>query len=452
MRGLVVAVLAVALVRPAAAEELRPAAQRVAASLLKQLEGAKPAVTAVAVAPLQESGTARGTGVGKQFAEALSAALKGKLQLRDWEALDKTQREKALLGGGAQLTAVQALILGDAAGGDAGAPVKASVRVVSVATGQSLATDSASLGKDAAQAAAPRARNAIESASVDVAMRKIADQLVEGFARMPGNVRYRRLAVMPFSESGGETKKRELGAVVTAELSTSLRRDHGLLLVERAKLQQVMGEIKLGQSGAVESSSAPEIGKLSDAQALVLGSVAEAGDRYLIDARIVATETAENLASASESVPAANLVAFSSDAVVLRSRKDALFRSVLIPGWGQIYNREAGKGYLFMGAEIASIGAAVALAKLGSSAESDYKSAQPPSPVPADWPQQVAALKQKAEDRYTQRNIAIAVAGSVWLLNILDAYFSGVDGDRLLGGPVADVAGGLPTVGWIQKF
>jgi hypothetical protein len=124
--------------------------------------------------------------------------------------------------------------------------------------------------------------------------------------------------------------------------------------------------------------------------------------------------------------------------VVLRSRKDALFRSLLIPGWGQIYNREAGKGYLFMGAVIASFGAALALHESGASAENQYKTMTIGSgQSPADFAAQVDAARQKAEDRYTQRNIALGVAGGVWLLNILDAYFSGVDGDRLLGGPMA---------------
>jgi len=356
--------LVVLCVRTASAEELQSAAQRVATSLVMQAVQAR--IATVAVAPLQESGSARGTGVGKQFSDALAQSLGGRLQVRDWEALDKTLRERALKGAAPQMTAVQALIAGEAAGGEAGAAIQISVRVVSVASGAVLASESAQIG--GVQTVAPRPRNAVESTSVDVAIRKIADQLFDGFSRLPGSARYRRLAVLPFSEAGDEARKRELGAVVTAELSTSLRRDHNLLLVERTKLAQVMGEIRLGQSGAVDSASAPEIGKLSDAQALVLGSVAEAGDRFLIDARIVATETSESLASASEAVQAANLIAFSSDAVVLRSRKDALFRSLLIPGWGQIYNREPGKGYLFMGAVAASLGGALALHELGAQA------------------------------------------------------------------------------------
>ena len=371
----------------AVADELQPIAQKTATSLLKQA----PKVSAVKMAPFSGD-----PDLSWRFADALAQALKGPVQIRP---------------------DAQTLVTGEIVGG------KAAVRLVSVANGTVLASENAQL---------PVAKS-VESASVEVAMRKIADQLVDGFSKMPGNARYRRLAVLPLTETGDEARKRELGAVVTAELSTSLRRDHGLLLVERAKLQQVMGEIKLGQSGAVDSATAPEIGKLSDAQALVMGSVAQAGDRYLIDARIVATETAETLASASEAVQASTLVSFSSDAVVLRSRKDAMFRSLLIPGWGQIYNRESVKGYLFMGGVAAAVGTAIALHQMGASSENQYKTASiTAGQAPADFQAQVAALRQKAQDRYAQRNVAIAVGGGLWMLNLLDAYFSGVDGDRLL--------------------
>ena len=417
---------------PVRADPLADAAKKVAASLASQL-ASHPEVKALSVSPLQESGSAKGSGTGKSFAQALATELGSKFSVRDWEALDKAQREQALHGA-ARLSAIQAIVAGEVSGGEAGAPLRVNVRAVAVATGLSLASESAQLGAPAAEIARPR--NLVEAVSVDVAMRMLADELVSGFAKLPGNVRYRRLAVLPFSELGAETKKRELGAVVTAELSTSLRRDHGLLLVERQKLQQVMGEIKLGQSGVFDASSAPEIGKLSDAQALVIGSVAETGDRYRIDARIVSTETSEALATASQAVPAANLVSLSSDAVVLRSKKDALFRSLLIPGWGQIYNREPAKGYVFMGAEAASLLSALTFQQLGKSAEQQYKTATPDQlgATPEARAAAAEALRVKAESRYTLRNVSLFTAGGLWLLNVLDAYFSGVDGDRLLGG------------------
>jgi hypothetical protein len=230
-----------------------------------------------------------------------------------------------------------------------------------------------------------------------------------------------------------------------------------------------MGEIKLGNSGAVDPANAPEIGKLSDAQALVIGSVAEAGDRYLIDARIVSTETAETLAAASEAVPAASLVALSSDAVVLRSKKDAAYRSFLIAGWGQVYNREPAKGWIFPVAVYGAVATGVGLHFLGASAERTYKdtttaaglcaAAGLPATCTAEQQQASAeSLRSKAESRYSARNVVVGVAISLWVLNILDAYVSGIDGEKMLGGATAFVAppetgkGASAGVAWAKRF
>ena len=91
--------------------------------------------------------------------------------------------------------------------------------------------------------------------------------------------------------------------------------------------------------------------------------------RFLVNARIVATETGESLAAASEPVAAANLISLSSDAVVLRSKKDAVYRSALLPGWGQLYNRDSGKAIIFSGAEVLVLGGALAAHLMGASSQ-----------------------------------------------------------------------------------
>jgi TolB-like protein len=287
-----------------------------------------------------------------------------------------------------------------------------------------------------------------EAASVDVAMRRMADALAKGVARLPGNARYQRIAVLGFSEVGDEAKKRELGKVVTAELSTNLRRDHGFLLVEREKIGSVLSEVKLGEMGLVDAKSAPKVGQLADAQALVVGSVAEAGGKFLVNARVVTTETAETLAAASESIQAATLVAFSADAVVLRSRKDAVFRSALLPGFGQLYNRQPKKAAAFAVAEVAVLGGAVAFQLLGAAAQKDYESKTTPGVLGSDPAGAAADLRQQAEDRYGWRNRLLWTGAAIWALNVIDAYAFGVDGDELalapvpLGGGVGMALGG----------
>jgi TolB-like protein len=446
-----VALLLIVLAAPqmARAESAPDAARRVSDSLLRQLASSKsphPAVAAVAVAPLKGIG-AGAAEASAAFHDALEAALGSsqKLKVRAWSDLDRVKREKALqaaLGGDLglpPLSEVQALIVGEATSAD-GAPVRIQLRLLVLPTGSVLATESAWV--EAAAATPPSVAAATQAASVDVAIRRLSDQLAAGFRRLPGNARYERLAVLVFSETGAESKKRELGTVVSAELATNLRRDHGLLLVERTRLKEVLGEMQLGAMGLVPEKDAPRLGKLADAQALIIGSVSDAGDRFLVNARIVSTETAESLATANESVSASTLVALSSEAVVLRSRQDAVFRSLVLPGWGQAYNRQPAKAAVFAGAAAVALGGAIAFHLAGASAEHSYKTQTTAAQLGPDPVGTAVSLRNRAERDYTIRNGFIWALAGIWTVNVLDAYTFGVDGGKLAGqvgvAPTAD--------------
>lgn len=434
LRPLVVLALLAAL--PAGAEEPHAAARRVAGALLDQLAKRAGGVPAsLAVSPPRESPAAQASGAARAFAEQLAAELGagGRTKVRAWELLDKAQREKtlsALAGGGLSpppLPEVQAVVVSEATGGG-DAPLRVQVRVVALPAGNVLAADSAMLEP-------ARTVKAGRPEAVDVAIRRLSDALSAGLAKLPGPGRYQRLAVLPFVDVGAEAKRRELGAVVTAELATDLRQLHGLLLVERARLGAVLSEVKLGEMGLVDPKDAPKLGRMADAQALVVGSVADAGDRYLVQARIVATETSETLAAASEAVSGASLVALSSEAVVLRSRSDAVFRSLVFPGWGQLYNRQRVKAAVFGGAALATAGAALAFHLDGARAERDYQQKTTPAQLGGGDPSAAAAaLRAQATRSFGRRNAFLWGAAGVWALGLADAYIFGVDGERAADG------------------
>jgi TolB-like protein len=272
-------------------------------------------------------------------------------------------------------------------------------------------------------------------------MRRMSDALAAGFQKLPGAARYHRLAVLPFEEVGAGAKKAQLGTVVAAEVVTDLKRDHALLVVERARLTQILSDLRLSQMLGAEVR-APEIGKMAEAQALVVGTVSDAGDRFLVNARIVSTDSAETLAAASEAVPQASLVAMSSDAVVLRTRRDAVFRSLILPGWGQSYNRQPVKGAVFAGLTVATLGGALAFQLAGKSAEDQYKSKTTGDALGSSPSSEAVALRDKAESCYAWRNGFLWAAAAVWAVNVVDAYAFGVDGDRLAAAPVP-VSGGV---------
>jgi TolB-like protein len=434
----------------ALAEDLPAAARRAADTLATAMMASPEAATVkqVGVLPFVE-GTG-GSGQGKAVADLLGArfAQVARVGVVDSEAFKTAigeQRLQAMMGTGraddpgiASKAGAQAVITGSVESDAAG--VRIAAKLTFVASGKVLGTASATAeapSKPAAPGAAPA-----DGGSIEVAMRRLSDGLASGFAKLPGNARYRRLAVLTFGEVGERAAKRKLGTIVTAEVATNLKRDHGLFLVERAKLGEVLSEMKLQEMTSPDASQASRIGKMADAQALVLGSVAEAGDRYLVTARIVATESGEALAAESVSVPEAGMASIASDAVVLRSRGDALMRSLLFPGFGQSYNRQPAKAIAFAGAEVALLGTAVAFHLAGNKAHDDYLKVGPGAGNPSA---EATRLYDLSSSRYTTRNWLLVGAAGVWAVNLVDAWASGVDGQALLGGGVAVAP--VPTAG-----
>ncbi len=438
-----------------AADNLGDAAASAGKDLARGLAAAhtgKIKVTTVALPAFQEVGPAA-AGWGAKAAQAFGAALAESAKLTT-VAVD-SDKAKGKPGEIAKSTGAQATLVGEVQ--DTGDKLTVSARLVFAITGAVLATSRQAFpvpAKPAPAAEAPKAApapapepapalakaGAVESDSVEVAIRKLSDRLADGFGKMPGNSRYRRLAVVPFNDLGEQAKKRQIGAIVTSEIATDLRRDHGILLVERAQLGEIITEKKQMALLGDDTSATTDLGKLADAQALIIGSVGDAGDRYLVNARVVSTEDGKTLAAESTSVPAAKMVALASEAVVLRSKSAAVFRSVLIPGWGQFYNRQEWKGWLFLGGEAALLGTALGFHLAGNTAASAYSNTTTASALSATGSTpstEATRLYNQAVSRYSTRNTVLYVAAGVWALNIIDAFASGTDGQAMLSGGVS---------------
>ncbi len=79
-------------------------------------------------------------------------------------------------------------------------------------------------------------------------------------------------------------------------LITELSKIQALKVIERNQLQQMIEEMKLGQSGMVDEKTAQQVGRLLGAQTLLLGGyVVMFGGKMRIDARIVEVETGRTI-------------------------------------------------------------------------------------------------------------------------------------------------------------
>ncbi len=282
-------------------------------------------------------------------------------------------------------------------------------------------------------AAAPEAARGL-----DARLRVLGDHLALALKRLPGDHRDQRFAVAPFASLGADAEARALGLVVSEALLTALARDHRLPMVERAALGAILDEQALGQSGALDDGQAAAVGKLAGARALVVGTVADAGDAFVVNVRALDVESAALVdgSAASAALPRDELVALSASAVVLRSKGGALVRSLLVPGWGQAYNGEPAKAAMVGG----GVGVAGALAAAAAGVGGWLRFGLYPvigtrdqdKDLPrAELERRIVETRAWGEGTLAAAGVLAGVTAAAWGVGVVDAYLSGTDVERL---------------------
>ncbi|MBN2001686.1 hypothetical protein JW935_29365 [candidate division KSB1 bacterium] len=98
---------------------------------------------------------------------------------------------------------------------------------------------------------------------------------------------------MAISDFVNNTQNFALENRVPELLKTELSLLGGITLVERSKLNAVLQEQALGQTGIIDSENAQKVGKLLGAQFVLTGEINRSGDRIRIDVHMIHTETGE---------------------------------------------------------------------------------------------------------------------------------------------------------------
>jgi TolB-like protein len=108
------------------------------------------------------------------------------------------------------------------------------------------------------------------------------------------------LAVLPFKNNTGEVKFADLGETLAESASLGLASVPEAVLVERQRITEILSELKLQKTDAIDQETAVRIGRLLGAQLMAFGSFAALGDTTLLTARVVSVETGEILGAAAE--------------------------------------------------------------------------------------------------------------------------------------------------------
>jgi len=98
----------------------------------------------------------------------------------------------------------------------------------------------------------------------------------------------------------------------------------------------------------------------------------------------------------------------------LVSRK-ITFRTILFPGYEQLYQRLSVKGYAFLGAGIAALGSAVTFELLRSSAKEDY--------LAAALPDEISSKYDTYNSYHKARNYSLVAFALIYLASEIDVFF-----------------------------
>jgi TolB-like protein len=99
------------------------------------------------------------------------------------------------------------------------------------------------------------------------------------------------VAVLYFDYEGKTEGMAMLQKGLAQMLITDLTANDSLRVVERARLQEILDELKLNQTAKVDASTATKIGKLLGARYMVMGGYFDLLGTLRVDARVVETET-----------------------------------------------------------------------------------------------------------------------------------------------------------------
>jgi TolB-like protein len=106
-----------------------------------------------------------------------------------------------------------------------------------------------------------------------------------------GNDTRPTVAVLYFDYSGKSEDMAVLRKGLAQMLISDLSALDGVRLVERDRIEEILAELKLGQSGKIDPASAAKVGKLLGARYMVLGGYFDLMDTLRADARVIEVET-----------------------------------------------------------------------------------------------------------------------------------------------------------------
>ena len=205
------------------------------------------------------------------------------------------------------------------------------------------------------------------------------------------------LAISDFKNNTGAYHNLKLETSLPEMLKTELVQMGGITVLERSKIEAVLKEQALAQSGVLDSQDAQQVGRMLNAEFVLTGEITRPADRLRIDAHIVRVETGEVFG---EKVTGP-------DEEAIEPMVRALARNIIYNLTGRVSRVQVVPVHKYYGQWImaAGVGAGIAAAILHSSYKDSYDEY-----LLADNLAEFDDPYNKANRSYKARNISIAAA------------------------------------------
>ncbi len=137
---------------------------------------------------------------------------------------------------------------------------------------------------------------------IDKKVNNIVDRIVIVFEKLEDSKHRNSIAVLDFDDKTIDRVEHNIGFAVSELLTTKLSESGKFRIVERKRINKILEEIALGQTGLIDEDEAVRAGRLSGADIIVLGSVSELGNLYNLNIRLIEVESANIMISMVENL------------------------------------------------------------------------------------------------------------------------------------------------------
>ncbi len=253
---------------------------------------------------------------------------------------------------------------------------------------------------------------------------------------LPPSILSAKVVVIPFEDKTGNDA---YGLSISEYIVVILQKKGAFLLVDRTEFKKVVEEINLSRSDYANENSSIEIGKVLAAKYILTGSIFKSFGNYSIVAKLIKTETTEIVSSATVTVIPSRLDSFTKDLLSEKNRvTSSLFRSLLVPGWGQYYSDRNVRGTISLVVGLGALGTQIGLILSSYSAHREYddyyglwKSGKLWDMIEQEkitwpeWEDTCDIYYDEYIDKFDRAVIGGIITGSVWILNLIDAAIAG---------------------------